>query len=193
MIVLGRSDMTPLPDKGHCWWDRDLDDHGMQLRADVRQMAHQFWPEARRRVGSVLGDSTEAAEIMEKAVLKISHYLDRNHVPSFAPHIAPLLSLKFCQELRRCYARLRCFRSAIGSDGLDGLSADCAWLEKVNRHIDFDKLLPYLSQRSRRIIEMRALGNEWREISKKLNIATSTARNGFWRDIHQALSKWHKG
>jgi hypothetical protein len=137
-----------------------------------------------------LGESIEAAEMMEAAVLNISHYLDRNQAPLFSQPVAPLLSLRFWQVLRRRSARLRCFRSAVGSDGLESLAADGEWVEKVNRHIDFEKLLPCLSQRSRRIIAMRGSGKDWKEIGEKLSIATSTARNGFWHEVHQALSKW---
>jgi hypothetical protein len=185
----GQRDMALSRDKRSCWWDRDVDDQGMPLRADVRQAAHQVWPDARRRVHSVLGESIEAAEMMEAAVLNISHYLDRNQVPLFSQPVAPLLSLRFRQELRRRSARLRCFRSAVGSDGLESLAGDGEWVEKVNRHIDFEKLLPCLTQRSRRIIEMRGSGKNWKEIGKALSIATSTARNGFWHEVHQALSK----
>ena len=39
--------------------------------------------------------------MMEAAVLNISHYLDRNQAPLFSQLVAPLLSLRFWQELRR--------------------------------------------------------------------------------------------
>jgi hypothetical protein len=185
--------MTLSRDKGSCWWDRDADDQGRPLRADVRQAAHQVWPDARRRVHSVLGESMEAAEMMEAAVLNISHYLDRHQAPLFSQPVAPLLSLRFWQELRRHSERLRCFRSAVGSNGLESLAADGEWVEKANRQIDFEKLLPCLSQRSRRILALRGSGKDWKEIGKMLSIATSTARNGFWHEVHQALSKWTPG
>jgi DNA-binding NarL/FixJ family response regulator len=84
---------------------------------------------------------------------------------------------------------LRCFRSAVGPDGLESLAGDGEWVEKVDRHIDLERLLPRLSQRSRRILEMRGSGKDWKEIGKALSIATSTARNAFWHEVHQALSK----
>jgi hypothetical protein len=186
---LVKRDMALHRDRGWCWWDRDVDDEGRPLRGDVRQAAHQVWPDARRRAHSVLGESIEAAEMMEAAVLKISHYLDRHQVPLFSQPVAPLLSLRLWQELRRRSARLRCFRSAVGSDGLERLAADGEWMERVDRHIDFEKLLPRLSPRSRRIIEMRGSGKDWKEIGEMLSIASSTARNSFWHEVHQALSK----
>lgn len=181
--------MTSLPGKDPRWWDRDVDDRGIPLRADVRQAAHQVWPDACRRVRSLLGEGAEAAELMEGAVLYLSHYLDRNKVPPFSVHVASLLNLRFSQELRRRSARLRRFRSVVGSDGIESLAVAGDWVEEVNRHLDFEKLLSHLSQRNRRIITMRGLGHDWNEIGKRLRIAPSTARNGFWREIHQAQSK----
>lgn len=180
--------MVSLPGKGPHWWDRDVDDEGIPLRADVRQAAHQVWPEACRHVRSLLGESAEAAELMEGAVVYISHYLDRNTVPPFSGHVPSLLNLHFWQELRRRSARLRRFRS-VGSNGFEGLATAADWVDAVNRQLDFERLLPHLGQRSRRIIAMRGLGYGWNEIGRRLRIAASTARNGFWLEIRRAQAK----
>jgi len=59
------------------WWDKDTDDSGVQLRADVRVAAKVIWPQVCIEVERVLGDATEAQEILEGAVQSVSEYLQK--------------------------------------------------------------------------------------------------------------------
>jgi hypothetical protein len=48
--------MATIREGGPQWWDRDVDDQGNPIRADVRQAAHEIWPECCARMRATLDD-----------------------------------------------------------------------------------------------------------------------------------------
>ena len=171
------------------WWNREFDDEGMRIRSDVRQAAHDKWPEARNRVRVALGDTTEAAELMEAAVIHISRYLDRHHIPLFSyQNVSSLLMLHFRQELRRHVGRSRRVEP-ITEGNFDQASETENWVDEANRRIDLQRLCSLLSRRSCAIMGMRLLGRSWEKIGERLGISPYTARNSFWREVREAKAK----
>jgi hypothetical protein len=58
---------------------------------DVRAAAQQIWDSACRRVQSLLGDASEAPELMEKVVVQVSRYLDRSGAGLFTQNTTGVL------------------------------------------------------------------------------------------------------
>ncbi|HLJ89097.1 MAG TPA: hypothetical protein VKZ53_19910 [Candidatus Angelobacter sp.] len=182
--------MATLPEHGPVWWDRDVDDKGAPIRDDVRQAAHESWDSWCARVKAVLGDCTEAAELMESSVAHVSRYLTRHGVCAFYPQAKSLLSLHCCQELKRHVGR-RCRIQAVGLTAeLDALAPTSDnWVQTFDFWHDFQKLHIQVDDRSWIIFAMRHLGHDWPEISEKVGIAISTAQNHFRNHFKGAWGK----
>lgn len=181
--------MATIPDAGPMWWDRDVDDQGRPIRADVRQAARALWPEAVKRVQRTLADPAEAAELMEDCVVYISHHLDRARTPAFAPNIPSLLSLHFSQELRRVATRLGRIKLVGDGSNFEECAVVDGWAERIERHIDFEKIVGYLNERSRTIVAMRLQEHDWQLIADKIGMLPSTVRRAFWKDLREVLSR----
>src|SRR5713226_7808278 len=99
--------MAAPSDRGPFWWDRDVDYTGRPIRADVRSAAHEVWGQACERVQAILGDTSDAAGLMERSVSQVSRYLDRRGTVPFAENTNGLLICAFCRALRRYALKLR--------------------------------------------------------------------------------------
>jgi hypothetical protein len=171
------------------WWDREVDDQGRLLRTDVRQAAHQLWPEAVRRTRRMISDPAEAAELIEITVVYISHHLDRTNAPQLAENIPSLLSLHFSQELRRLAKRLGRIILVGDNSAIEALAVVEDWAERINRHHDFEKAMGYLRPRTRILVYMRLELHSWELIGAKLGKRPATLRKEFWKELHEVLSR----
>jgi hypothetical protein len=89
------------------WWDRELDPSGKPLRQDVRDAAHDIWERAYLRVQAILGDSSDAANLMERSVVQVSRYLDRRLSNPYDGEVSAILMSAFCRALRRHVVKLQ--------------------------------------------------------------------------------------
>jgi len=65
------------------WWDREFDQRGETIRADVREAAQRVWPLcaalARSRVQNA---EYEAQELLERVVVEVSRSLNKENSPA---------------------------------------------------------------------------------------------------------------
>jgi len=98
--------MDPSSIPGPLWWDRDTDDKSTPLRADVRQAAREFWPDACLRTRNTLGDDSQSAELLESSAAHLSKELNARQATPLYADVSSQLSLYFSYELARRAGRL---------------------------------------------------------------------------------------
>jgi hypothetical protein len=133
------------------WWDKDTDHTGRPIRRDVRASAHRVWNCARKTAQTITGDVSHAAELIENTVAQVSRYLDRRRVVVFSRQIDGLLMLSFQRSLRRRVAKLRRLEPLGGVKGLSNRAVDRTWTRQVHAHLEIDRIVRLLSERSRTI------------------------------------------
>ena len=171
------------------WWDAETDRAGRVIRADVRAAAHEIWERACCRARRVLGDSSDAAELMERSVAQISGYLDRAGAPQGSQSTAGLLMVAFYRSLMRYAAKAKRLEPVGGTNEISNHFQDDGWAKQIDARLDLEKLIRALSDRSRIILALRDAGYEWKEVAGMLGISVAAARNGFQHDLRQARSR----
>jgi RNA polymerase sigma factor (sigma-70 family) len=177
--------MATLPKQFPPLWDREFDHAGRPIRRDVRAAAHEIWKPACRRARSLLGHDADAGAMMEIAIAKVSHYLDRNQVPPSSTKVAPFLMRAFSWQVRSRYLLEQRVETVADLEKVAEKAAISDSIEAMNRRLDLDKVLRLLSPRGSRILLLRLADRSWKEIAKQLDVPESTARNSFWREIRQ--------
>jgi len=168
------------------WWDREFDSSGRQIRADVRAAAHEIWPNACRQARALLGDVSEAPEVMEKVVVQVSRYLDRTGAGLFTQNTSGVLMCAFCRALRRYALRLKRLQLVGGSAELSQLRTAGNWSALVELWLELERLSRNVSDQTRAMVGLRLRGFDWKEIAGVLQITDTAARTAFWREVRRA-------
>jgi len=177
-----------IPERGPQWWDREFDDLGNPIRADVREAAHEIWPICCGSVRAALGDAAEAPELMEAAVSCISRHLNRAGSLPSPGKVRRLLGLHFSQLLYKRASKLGRIQFVGTAADLDNFvsKSDTNWVNGINLWLDFEKIRPFLSLRNFTMFFMRSVGHEWDDVGKKLGMEPAEGRASLWRSLHKA-------
>lgn len=174
---------NPLP----LWWDRETDhETGKPLRADVREAAHRVWRWVSVKSREMLGDCSDAAEVLEASVTAICRYLDKKNVALNSVDPSALLAVACHRSLRRL-ARKRGRVELVGSTSelADMLGAP-DWREETDRQLFLEELASEVDERARGILRLRMAGYDWNEIGRMIHMTATAVRTAFWRDIRKA-------
>jgi hypothetical protein len=171
------------------YWDRQTDCSGRPIRADVRDAARQVWDDACQKTRASLGETCEAAGLMERTVTQVSRYLDRRGIPLFAQDTAGLVLCAFCRALRRYGARHRRVELAENPEELSAPDAGKHCTRKTDCGLDAKKAASHLSKRGRKMYELRKAGFGWKEIAQMFNTTEGAARAEFSRELKRAKLK----
>jgi DNA-directed RNA polymerase specialized sigma24 family protein len=183
--------MSTFSNRTSLWWDREHDGTGRPLRLDVRNAAHEVWGQACARVQAILGDSTDAAMLMERSVSQVSRYLDRRGSPLDSEDTPGLLMCALCRAVRHYALKLRRMQlvgnfSEFYESPPRGRS--CA-PSKEDCRLDAEKAARRLSPRARTMLDLRRVGFEWKEIAEFFKTTDCAARAEFSREVKKAKAR----
>lgn len=173
------------------WWDREFDASGTSIRADVRASARELWSNACRQTKALLGEACEAYRLMERAVIQISRYLDRQAIPLFARDTDRLLMCAFGRALRRLAAKRR--RIVLPGDSeIDAMLTARRIAIDQDRMLDAERATSQFSDRTRRMHDFREAGYDWKEIAPMFDTTEAAARAEYSRELKKARQKLGK-
>ena len=149
--------------------------------------ARSAWPYARRSAWSYLHDESLAAELLEKAVEKITPYVGRaSSLPSSAKVLARLRSE--VRRLAKQEAHRRRFEEYRGTV-LDLELLAPTYVPNMEERLLLEEFLNLVSPYGRIIAQGLRLGYTWREIADDFNTDHSAVRRAFRREADAALLK----
>jgi hypothetical protein len=169
------------------WWDRDVDAKtGNPLRTDVREAAHRVWKWVLRKSDEILGDGSEAAEVLENAVRAVSRYLNNKNIELNSSDPAGLLVLASSRLLWRAANKKRRIELVGSNNELAELLRAPDWRNETDGHLFLEELARELSPRTRGILRLRMAGYDWNWIARIAHMSSTNLRASFWRDVRRA-------
>jgi hypothetical protein len=171
------------------WWDREFDKSGQPIRADVRASAIEIWDKVCSKTRSALGDATDAADLMERCVSRISRSLDRRQALPFSQKTSAMLMVAFSRELSRHAAKLRRTQPSGDTSAMEEYLCGSNWASEIDSRLDWERVVVRLGERSRMILALKTAGYDREEIASSLAITVSVAKNSFWREINAAAAE----
>ena len=178
---MGSSGHIPL------WWDRETDDQtGVQLRPDVRESAHRIWRWVLFKAQEMLGDSSDAADVLEVSVRTVSRYLDKNNLILHSADPTGLLIVSAYRALQRVAKKRRRFELVGPTNDLAEALRAPDWRHEVDHRIFLKELAGQLEPTTRGLLRLRLAGYDWKEIAKMVGLTPDAVRMRFWRDVRKA-------
>ena len=163
------------------FWNIETDATGKPVSAAVHLAARQVWPIVLREVQRRCGDEIEAADLIEKAMLQTSVYLEQLGSAGAVKNM-PGLVLTIARRLLR-----RRSKKWPGFLRMECENRPCLrvvnWEEQANRAILVGELVSRLSKDTIRILELRVAEYSWGAIAILLNTTVPAVKNRFWREI----------
>lgn len=173
--------------RGALFWDREIDQRGRTIRNDVREAARRIWERAIRLCSSILGDTADAAEILECCIERVSQRMDARQQGLFTQRTESLLFVAYRHEL--FFRRKRLLRmEPIGLADAIQRKRNGSYLDgRLLVQMDLQKAVRRLSKRSRLVLSLRRAGYEWKEIAALLDEPMRSLKSSFWRELHQVV------
>jgi DNA-directed RNA polymerase specialized sigma24 family protein len=138
-------------------------------------------------VERVLGDSTDAPELLENAIAAVSKYLNRQNAEPQNP--SGLLILAVHRLARRVAYRRGRIQAIGGSSELSERLRAPDWIKQADRRIFLKQLVSCLSPENQGLLYLRMDDFSWEEIARMRGIAPLKLRSDFWRDVRRAHLK----
>jgi hypothetical protein len=150
------------------FWIRDADDSGRPIDPAVLDSARRIWKRVVYLAESKLRDPARAAEVLEAAAVAVSRALRRSRSEPIADHDA-FLYLACLRRMNRLASKAR--REQSGLELLAATAAD-GWVDGFFTELRVKELLPYMDERTRRLLAYQSQGYSWRETAEQLGYAS---------------------